>query len=224
MSSSKMHFIKTAIVWPTIAGVMVYSLKAPGENLVAVFFFSSLLILMNSTEREEKWVCGVMLAFQVVIAAHVLFKSPALYNAPSLWIACRLLYVIGLAIFLPPLVEEKLKLEKWQTKGVVVAFLLILVAFYFYNKDREAKQVEPVRCISVKPSSKDDKYVCQPDPDPEPWYSTSSLIDDIAFGVGGGLLIGSLNLAERRKVLGEEKKKLRPRRRALFEALGNKTK
>lgn len=228
MSKAKVRSFHLAVAWPAIAGLLVYSLKGPHPVWMAVFFMLSLSVFINSDEREseKKWVCCVMLVYQIIAGVHVWREAPELYQYPNIWIAFRLLNVAGLAIFFPPLIEKPLKIERWKTWAVVVSMSFILGAFLWYADEHAVKEapktvhwaqkdharnenLEILHCVRIEGIS------CTVQPPLEPWYGKSSLLDDVAFGIAVGLLASTTHFPARRREL---KQRPAARRRPLFDA------
>jgi hypothetical protein len=188
---NKTGYVKDTFLWPFLAGVITYSLKGPSPPVIFFVFITALLILAVATDIEKYVVCGAIIFFQFLNGLFVYYGTQhqvgPLLALPELWIANRLLYVVGLAFFLPPLVEPFMNTDRRRTVASIAACVCIFAAHLTFSHERFEKDHSTVRCEKIIGDE------CTPEEKPEVWYAFGALVDDALLGLAAGLLFAAMN-------------------------------
>jgi hypothetical protein len=185
MIEEKTKYVKETFIWPILAGAIVFSLKGPSSFVIALVFFCALSILVAATTIEKYVVCGAVVLFQVINGMFVSYENDLLagplHSSPELWIANRLLYVVGLTFFLPPLVEPLLTTDRKRTIAICAGCVFLFAGYSMAVHERATKHLRPINCYAIV------DQLCLQKPKPESWYSLENLLDDVAVGFAAGL-------------------------------------
>jgi len=156
--------------WFLIATVLV---------AVSIFITRTGTVIENG-KYEKRRVALVMLLFIFIYTCVTLLNTaPNIQplNDSGFWLANRLLYLFGLAFFMPPLVEPLLERAASRTTDmtIVLATAILFCALVFFY----IGQTEPCQASAG-------------------WYSSGNLADDSLMSVGIGLLLAVFTVAARK--------------------------
>lgn len=154
----------------------------PVAELIALVFilFYGLLVWTKDNDETMAWVCMSFLLYLVLNGLFVANHSHQLEVDPRLWIANRLLYVVGIALFGKQLVD--MALERWNRPYIALAlgFILLYAAFATYYNLHDGRTVQCVGYVEGKCVVKH-----------ESWYEVEMLWDDVLMGFALCFLIAS---------------------------------
>lgn len=193
-------YLVTALLYLVAGGPPMF-----GFLFLMTTFFAGVLIFQNSAKGEQVASACTMVAFLLINAAYIAFP-PHGYPVPSenlavgLWIINKLLYVFGLALFVPKLLDPWVKKNgRCQTWAIALAFSaqFILAAFMFHEKQEENHT--PVQCEKVV------ELTCVPVETATPWYTRATLAEDMVFGLQVVLLMAAFNIKNEDPVQRDEK-------------------
>lgn len=199
------------IAWAYVVTALLY-IVAGGPPVLGVLylmmtFFAGLVIFQNSEKSKQVAISYVMVAFLVLNAVSMAFgghgRPPLPENlAVGMWIVNKLLYVFGLALFVPPLVEPWVKKnDRRPTKAIIAAFSMqfLLVMFMAYERQHDSR--EAIGCESIV------GMMCTPKRMPyEPWYTSATAMEDLMFGLQVALLMAAFSWKKEEPALEETKK------------------
>lgn len=199
---------KTA--WAYVVTALLYLLAGGppvlGFLYLMMTFLAGAVIFQNSKKAEQVAISYVMVAFLVLNAIYMAFGGHVRPLLPEnltvgLWIVNKLLYVFGLALFVPPLVNPWVeKNDRRPSMAIVIAFAgqFILVMFMFFARQHDGRVA--VECEAVA------GMMCTPKQVPsEPWYTTATAMEDLMFGFQVALLMAAFSRKKDEPVTQEEK-------------------
>lgn len=202
---NKNKFYKETFAWPILSGLIVYSYKEPCPNLMAIIFILSIYIFVGSKNKEKICICIAFIVFQLINAKHILYGQEningPLFTLPNLWVANRILYVVGLGIFIPPLLEINKNSQKIKNLFIYLGFIFLFLAFATNLHERKKIDTSSFDCKEII----DNK--CTLIKEPESWYSVANLLDDTLVGSSAAALF--FGLSEKQKQ-DSQKKYTRP--------------
>ena len=164
------------------------------ELYLVMTFVAGAAIFLTSDRSEQVAISYVMVAFLLLNAFSMAFgdsgrPQPAENLVVGLWIVNKLLYVFGLALFFPPLVNPWVEKNIHRPiKAIVIAFSMqfVLVVFMFY--ERQHASGAAIECGSVV------GMMCTPKQAPnEAWYTSATAMEDLMFGLQVALLMAAFN-------------------------------
>lgn len=185
------RFYKDTFAWPILAGLIVFSVKGPDPLVIASVFILSIYIFVNSTGKEKITSCGVFFFYQIANALFIVYaqenpNSP-LFKLPNLWIANRILYVIGFGLFIPPILNIFKNSKRKKDIAIFSCFTLLFAAYAVNLHDRSEKVKKYIDCEKVFENT------CLPKNNPDVWYSIINLLDDTLIGFSAAALIIGLS-------------------------------
>lgn len=190
--------LKELVFWPVVAlATLITAVFGPDVNLVLLTFFLAVTILITTVGKEQRAICWTMVAFGIVNGLYVAFPSyaPTLFQDPRFWIANRLLFAVGIAVFIQPLFGRIFETEKGKTRTLIVASLLLFIAFALHTFGRPEYLPSTTKCVEVFVET----LTCKLQRDPVTWYTVDMLWDDICIGVASGLIVGALTAKTKKK-------------------------
>lgn len=190
--------MKELIFWPAVLIATAYSIFAgPDPVVMLLAFFLAATIVITAGSKQQRNICLAMVAFGIVNGWYVLHpaSAPQLYEDPRFWIANRLTYAVGIAVFVQPLFGNIFQTERGKTRTIVVAALLMFLGFVLYTLGRPENLPSTVKCVQVVVET----LTCQLQREPIAWYTSDLLWDDICIGAASGLLVGALTAKTKKK-------------------------
>jgi hypothetical protein len=190
--------LKELVFWPAVLVATAYSaISGPSAEVMLLAFGLSACIVISTKGSQQRNICLAMVAFGLVNAWYVLNPSdaPQLYEDARFWIANRLTYAVGIAVFVQPLFGPMFETEKGKTRTIVVGSLLIFLAFALYLHGRPESLSSTVQCVQVFVET----LTCKVQHEPTAWYTPDLLWDDLCIGAASGLLVGALTAKTKKK-------------------------
>jgi hypothetical protein len=180
--------VRELVLWPLLVfGALGFSLLFGANHLVILgAFFLSVIIVISTDGNQRLAACWAMVVFAAVNIWHIHYPPPEMSAQPQFWFANRLLYAVGLAFWLQPICGKVFETEKGRERAIVVAVLLLFVAFVMYWLNRPSDTERTVQCLKLVVNA------CTFKEPPEAWYFPGMLYDDLCVGVAAGLLYGAL--------------------------------
>ena len=189
------------VSWAYVVTALLYSFAGgppyfPHLFLMSTFFFA-LNIFLNSDGAEKKAIAWVLAVFMVFEAVAMGLPRPGgelpAQLVVGMWTIYKVMYVFGLALIVPPLVDAWVKFRLGQSWAIFLAFALqgALVIFISYEKERDSHA--PVLCETVV------QKVCTPAVKAKPWYTSSTAVEDIVFGLQVGLLLAAFGMSGKKE-------------------------
>lgn len=176
-----------------------FALAGSSVNVTALFlilsFFAACIIFQNSDKKEQLAIAIVFIALLGANAWYIFAFPGGREPTPDaigagIWIANKLVYVVGLAYFVPVLVEPWVKTPLRQTIAIVLACALQFWPFVHLHYERKEASKQTIQCAEINIERK----TCTPIIDKNrPWYPLSVLREDVAFGLEVILLIAAFN-------------------------------
>lgn len=188
--------VKTAC-WAYLITASLYVLTGfrilqPMFLIVTILVGTTLFITETPEEKSgsenQKLLIGlVIVGFMAINACWTYFYGvhPELRvypDGPGMWIGNRLVYLFGLALFMPEIIEPFMQTKRSKILWGIFAAGCFFSAFYFAPfSERYHREV-------IAPESANEKKY------PEPWYPWKSLIDDGLLSLTMGVYISLLNV------------------------------
>lgn len=170
------------VCWSLTAIVAVFSFITPHPLMMALVFLGAYFVHVWADDEQKTAMSCCMLFYMGLNAFFITHVSGALATDPRLWIANRLVYGVGLALFGKHLVDKAV--AKWS--GVYVASALgFIFIFLAYVVEVHHREHDTARCISIDTAAK----TCVVEHDT--WYSTENMLDDVLMGVAFCFLISA---------------------------------
>lgn len=147
---------------------------------------------MKGEQTAVAWTMALVMAFN---AAYIVSPVPGRDALPpsvlaGLWMANKLVYVFGLAYFIPVIVEPWVKPGWRQNAAIAIACVLQLWPFLVLNAEREHEKHATIQCVRVEGKT------CFPEVDSNrPWYSSANLQEDVALGLQVVFLVAAFKVS-----------------------------
>lgn len=166
------------IAWVVFSSVAVFSLAKPNPHLMAIVFLAAYYILIWRKDVQKTAVCFCVVAYMALNALFVVHGSPELFSDSRLYIANRLWYAVGIAIFAKHLIDEYIAKEKHVVRAIFLGFVCLFGAYMFYVHDRTEK-MEPkeIKCMKMVGDT------CITEGEIKAWYPVDTLADDVLVGL-----------------------------------------
>jgi protein-S-isoprenylcysteine O-methyltransferase Ste14 len=170
-----------ACIWASVilgvVGVASLFWQPIAELIGIVFvFYYALFVWTKDDDKTRNWVCITFMLYLVANGFFVAYHSPQLSVDPQLWIANRLLYVVGIALFGTHLVNQALETLNVPSFAIAVGFIFIFAAFVVYYFMHQGQPFEP-----------------------KSWYEPEMLWDDVLMGFALCFLIAGTEHIEIKK-------------------------
>jgi len=201
------------VAWAYVVTALLYLLAGGppvlGFLYLMMTFFACVVIFQNSDKNEQAAIASVMVAFLVINAGYMALPHDGRPVPPENllmgpWLINKLLYVFGLALFVPvlvdPWVHKKERRQSRQTWAIFGALTMqfALGVFMFYERQHESHAT--VQCEKVV------EMVCTPKALPsKPWYTPATAAEDLVFGLQVALLMAAFSSKKEEPVLEDEK-------------------
>lgn len=171
IKATRAGLIRELGFWPgLVCGALGFSvLEGPNQYLILAAFLLSVAIIITTHGKQRLAACWVMVIFMLVNAWQIHYEPEVLASDPRFWIANRVLYAVGLAFYLQPILGRLFDSEKGRTVAIVIGSLLIFAGFFLYVESRSNVTL------------------------PGAWYTPEMLYDDVCIGIASGLLFGALS-------------------------------
>lgn len=169
--------LRELIMWPLLvfgAGGFAVLFGAH-QVVIGLAFILSIGIIITTTGSQRVAACWAMVVFGVVNGVQIHFPTEAMSQQPEFWFANRLLYAVGLPFYFTPILGDVFSTEKGRVRGLVVAPVLLLVAYIAFVLQR----AETVGT--------------------QAWYTPAMLYDDLFVGLASGLVHGALTAHSKAK-------------------------
>lgn len=170
------------LCWSFTAIVAVFSFVTPHPLMMALVFLGAYFIHVWADDEQKTVMSCCVLAYMGLNAFFITHNSGALATDPTLWIANRLVYGVGLALFGKHLVDKAV--EKWNGvyKASALGFICIFLAYAVEVQHREH---DTAKCKSIDAQA----LTCVVEHDT--WYSTENLLDDVLMGAAFCFLVSA---------------------------------
>lgn len=189
------------ISWAYVVTLLLYALAGGPPYFTPLFVmgtvFCALNIFLNSDCVEKKAIAWVMVVYLTLTAVAMTLPRPGGETPEQLrvgmWIIYKLLYVFVLAFLLPTLIDELVQSRQAQTWAIIIAFTLVAaLAFFIYDEKKHESHAQ-ILCETVE------KNVCTPIVQVKSWYTFSTVLEDVVFGIQVTLLLAAFSFSGGKK-------------------------
>lgn len=188
--------------WCLVVTATMYMLTGGPPVLQVLFltvtFFAGLVVVSTADEKEQRAISIAMLVFLSINAFYIVNPPhgrvpPSIDMWVGLWIVYKLLYVFALGYFMAILADSWVNTERRRTWAIVIAFTAVFLLAWYTTAEKQHESQQLVKCERVVGN------LCTPVVEPKPWYTTATLMEDLAFGLQVVFLVAAFGTVSREK-------------------------
>jgi hypothetical protein len=189
------------VSWAYVVTALLYSIAGGPPDFQLLFLMSTFLfalnVFLNSEGAEKKAIVWMLIAFLALAAVALALPSPGrelpAQMAAGMWVVYKVMFVFGLALILPSIIDKWVEHRLGQSLAIFLAFVLQGGLVFFMSYEKEHHKHAHVLCETVV------QNVCTPVVQSEPWYTVSTAIEDIVFGLQVGLLLAAFGMSGKKE-------------------------